>query len=124
MSRYSKDGKPFYVDVGTSMVAVRCASNHDVIVEYDYARCPQIIKIAKDMCDRMNKEVEIYKPRRNCDVGTAEEQAKRFYDFCDGYMHKTGYESCGTCPLWTSGAVGDDCELKWAQMPYEEGGAK
>lgn len=60
MSRYSKNGKPFYVDVGTSMVAVRCASNHDVIVEYDHARCPQIIKIAEDMCDRMNREVEIY----------------------------------------------------------------
>lgn len=59
MSRYSKDGKPFYVDVGTSMVAVRCASNHDVVLEYDHARHPFVIELAEKVCDRMNREVEI-----------------------------------------------------------------
>lgn len=37
MSRSNYD-KPFYVDVGISMVAIRCASNHDVIVEEECAR--------------------------------------------------------------------------------------
>ena len=58
-------------------------------------------------------------PVRNCDVGTAEEQAERFSDFCDGYFSSMNYESCGTCPLWASGLIGHDCEFRWAQMLYE-----
>ena len=34
VSRSNYD-KPFYVDVGTSIVAIRCASNHDVIWRKD-----------------------------------------------------------------------------------------
>lgn len=48
-------------------------------------------------------------PRRNCDVGTAEEQAARFKAEC--YKH-----FCNNCRF------GDDqkiCGIKWAQMPYE-----
>ena len=59
MSRYSKDGKPFYVDVGTSVVAIRCASNHDVLGRYDHVWRPNTIEYAKFVCDRMNKEVAI-----------------------------------------------------------------
>jgi hypothetical protein len=58
-------------------------------------------------------------PPRNCDVGTSEEQAKRFDDFCDSYMYAANYKSCGTCPLWTSGTIGEHCELKWSQLPYK-----
>lgn len=72
MSR-SNNNKPFYVDVGTSVVAIRCASNHDVIVKYDFGIHPPVLQLAKEVCDRMNKEAEIGKPIRNCDVGTAEE---------------------------------------------------
>lgn len=57
MSRSNYD-KPFYVDVGTSIVAIRCASNHDVIVRYNVQN-PFALKIAKEACDRMNREVEI-----------------------------------------------------------------
>ena len=57
-------------------------------------------------------------PARNCDVGTEEEQAQRFNDFC-----RIGEKSyCSDCPLWDSGTIGHYCELRWAQMPYEEGG--
>ena len=52
--------QPFYVDVGTSVVAIRCASNHDVIERYDHVRHPHTLKFATDVCDRMNKEVEIH----------------------------------------------------------------
>ena len=76
MGRSNYD-KPFYVDVGTSVVAIRCASNHDVIVEYDYVRLPPMLNITKELCDRMNKEAEIGRPLRNCDVGAAEEQKKK-----------------------------------------------
>lgn len=58
MSRSNYD-KPFYVDVGTSIVAIRCASNHDVVAEYDHAWSKGTIKLAEDICDRMNEEAGI-----------------------------------------------------------------
>lgn len=51
-------------------------------------------------------------PPRNCDVGTAEEQAERFNAFCDVELR----EHCRNCRLCN--AV--DCELAWAQMPCDE----
>ena len=120
MSRSNFD-KPFYVDVGTSIVAVRCASNHDIVLEYDHSRHPSFIEFAKIACDRMNKEAEINKPRRNCDVGTAKEQSARFDKFC--YDHRSYEKGCGGCPFLDGEPC---CELAWAQLPYEakEGGAK
>ena len=118
MSRSNYD-KPFYVDVGTSIVAIRCASNHDVLFEYDFEKCPQVIGFAKDTCDRMNKEA-IGRSRRNCDVGTPEEQTRRMdNEYC--YRQKECYESPSgkSCPLYKPGV---DCRLTWAQMPYKEGG--
>ena len=56
---------------------------------------------------------------RNCDVGTAKEQAERFDEFC--YNHRSREKGCGDCPLLEGGPC---CELAWAQMPYEEGGAE
>lgn len=62
-------------------------------------------------------------PPRNCDVGTAEEQAERYRRYCDkflrGGMH---YEECPCCGKIPFGK----CEFTWAQMPYVEqgGGAK
>lgn len=53
-------------------------------------------------------------PPRNCDVGTAEEQHKRWNAFC------TGRGCCSSCPAYS---VDADCSIAWAQMPYEEGGA-
>ena len=117
MSRSNFD-KPFYVDVGTSIAAIRCASNHDVIFEYDYTGCPQVIQFAKKTCDRMNKEAEIGRPPRNCDVGTAEEQDTRHSKWCRHYGIDGDMEvACASqdCSL---------CVLRWAQMPYEEGDAK
>ena len=59
-------------------------------------------------------------PPRNCDVGTAEEQDKRFtYQFC-----RVGIEGCIRCKLNTLKHRGNTCGIHWAQMPYEEGGAK
>ena len=61
-------------------------------------------------------------PRRNCDVGTAEEQTRRMEaEYC--YVQKSCYESPSgrECPLHKAEV---DCRLIWAQMPYKEGGAK
>ena len=57
---------------------------------------------------------------RNCDVGTAEEQAERFHSFCESNKQCGDVYSCECCQLNSI----EDCELAWAQMPYEEGGAK
>lgn len=50
-------------------------------------------------------------PPRNCDVGTAEEQIKRHRKWCKRDKCLPGIP----CSV---------CFAKWAQMPYEEGGAK
>lgn len=54
--------------------------------------------------------------KRNCDVGTANEQSERFGRFCGHYR----VYHCKDCPLLAKGP----CEFEWAQMPYEakEGG--
>lgn len=59
-------------------------------------------------------------PPRNCDVGTAEEQEERLYAYCKA--HRDNDAECLYCPLF--GQTGGYCELVWAQMPYEEGGAE
>ena len=78
MSKFKKDCNPFYVDVGTSIVAIRCASNHDVIVTYDHVRFPYIVKLAEEICDRMNREAAIWK----------EEDAKYKYEIHGKYEGK------------------------------------
>lgn len=63
-------------------------------------------------------------PPRNCDVGTAEEQTERMHEnYCshhECYVIPTDAEPYG-CPLYEQGV---DCRLKWARMPYKEGGKK
>lgn len=54
-------------------------------------------------------------PRRNCDIGTEMEQSKRLLEWCNGHH-------CINCRF--KGGWFVECRLRWAQMPYEEGGAK
>ena len=58
-------------------------------------------------------------PTRNCDVGTCEEQEKRFNSFCK--THLSGIRSiCSPqCPCVCCRSM-FHCLTKWAQMPYEE----
>ena len=73
--------------------------------------------------DDANKAMDAYhaalaKPPRNCDVGTADEQDKRFaYQFC-----RVGIEGCVRCKLNTLKHRGNTCGIHWAQMPYKKGG--
>lgn len=60
-------------------------------------------------------------PLRNCDVGTAREQYRRFMDECS----KRNCRQCLFCPYKMHLTCGrDECFAVWAQMPYEKGGAK
>ena len=53
--------KPFYVDVGTSIAAVRCQSNRDVLYRFDHVSIGKAgIEMANNMCDRMNAEVDTF----------------------------------------------------------------
>ena len=60
-------------------------------------------------------------PRRNCDVGTPEEQFERWIAFCGRYD-----DDCTGCPYDVETDVSfTNCFANWAQMPYaQEGGAK
>ena len=59
-------------------------------------------------------------PPRNCDVGTAEEQYRRWTHFCK--FRNESRKTCFGCPVYAEQNKGQNstCELIWAQMPYEE----
>jgi len=57
-------------------------------------------------------------PARNCDMGTAEEQAERHYAWCR--KHSIDGDNKVNCAHPDMSC--DLCTLRWAQMPYEEGG--
>lgn len=88
------------------------------------ANCGDILCAHRDLCEAKTaiQKALLEKPR-NCDVGTAEEQGKRFQEFCDDSQTDEDFCSmCARCSLKKEG----HCEIVWAQMPYEaeEGGAK
>jgi hypothetical protein len=60
------------------------------------------------------------KPLRNCDVGTASEQAKRFKEFCDEHTDGGRNPGCGMCPVLSRHETKDACQFHWGQMPYED----
>ena len=66
-------------------------------------------------------ETAITEPPRNCDVGTAEEQAERFYAFCGYHRFQSGIKGmCSSlCPCIRCRDM-CNCITTWAQMPYEE----
>ena len=68
MSRSNID-KPFFVDVGTSIAAVRCQSNRDVLDHFDHVRLGKAgIEMAKKMCDRMNAEVDKFIAAKDAEI--------------------------------------------------------
>jgi hypothetical protein len=116
MSRSNYD-KPFYVDVGTSIVAIRCMSNRDVLVQYDHVNNPGMLKYAQDVCDRMNREVEIDRPRRNCDrYATPDEAELAFDDYCHD-RRENPTEVCRRKSCC-------DCQREWLYATAKEGEAK
>lgn len=73
-------------------------------------------------------------PVKNYEVGTAEEQWKRFDEFCDAWQESAPVEICSDeCPVIKMKNIGCDgcqgrsgCYALWAQMSYEkaEGGSR
>ena len=57
-------------------------------------------------------------PPRQCDVGTAEEQYRRFWEMCIA----KDVNQCACCKFRKHSNLNcsrDKCFAKWAQMPYE-----
>lgn len=86
---------------------------------------------AAKLVDMTNSALAL--PPRNCDVGTAEEQYRRYNNFTGRYTPCSyrGYARCAEdCPvhkkLMQEGHGELLCQLEWSQMPYDaaEGGAK
>ena len=71
--------------------------------------------------DHLAKPIELLTsalatPARNCDVGTAEEQAARLRQYC---LDKDSLDCRHYC-MQSPRAF--DCSMEWAQLPYEERG--
>lgn len=99
--------------------------------KYTNAQLTELIKSA--MSERCIKPRLVYhdaldvllarladKPRRNCDIGSAEEQEIRFKKFCNSHYNINNVDGeCNACPL--NDNIKTECEFAWMQMPYEEG---
>lgn len=87
-------------------IALSDATHHH-LTEDDAKECLAVVEAA------------LTAPPRNCDVGTSDEQARRYEELCDS--HTCGSICSGSgCPLYAY-----DCSpFAWSQMPYEEGSGK
>lgn len=55
-------------------------------------------------------------PKRNCDIGTYEEQYYRFEDYCADHADPNGSIMCKGCPLENV----PDCKIAWMNLPYKK----
>lgn len=73
-----------------------------------------------DVCDAIKRAKHaLALPRRNCDVGTYDEQPERFHAFCQSHASSIEGMCDSGCPC------SDCCDLchcisKWMSLPYEE----
>ena len=92
------------------------------LVDYYQITCHSCMGIAPELHRLVyNARAALALPRRNCDVGTEKEKKERFRAVCKAFRQHDDSDYCSyACPIDGNG----DCYEKWAQMPYEEGGAK
>lgn len=97
MSRSNID-KPFFVDVGTSIAAVRCQSNSDVLYRFDHVSLGKAgIEMAKKMCDRMNAEVEKFIADKDAEIVKIRALVKEMADALEyNECYRCTY-NCSTC---------------------------
>lgn len=80
----------------------------------------EVTKSVRPTLDKV--EAALAAPPRNCDVGTADEQARRFFEFC--HAHKTPANTCSPkCPFYKKEAI-CNCITGWGQLPYEAKGGR
>ena len=77
--------------------------------------CGDILCAHRDLCEAKTAiNAALSAPPRNCDLGTAEEQAERHKRWCRKRQIIKDYLGVGC----------RKCVVEWSQMPYEEGGSK
>lgn len=84
---------------------------HDKLLTWNYTD-KATAKMAVAVVDRCSKALSA--PPRQCEVGAAEEQVRRFSAFCD--LSK----SCRSCPVYKPKFTAVECFAQWAQSPYSE----
>jgi hypothetical protein len=94
---------------GDSSAIYNSDKNEITIPYWMVAELLNEVKVAQDMAKSALKI-----PLRNCDVGTAVEQSKRFNEFCHNYMVKDGCKDCRILNMR------GQCQFNWAQLPYRE----
>ena len=64
-------------------------------------------------------EAALSEPLKNYEVGTVEEQYRRFELMCNNNC----CNNCKSCPFSDEDGYSEleECVLKWSQMPYEKG---
>ena len=93
---------PFYVEVGTSIVAIRCASNHDVVWRADHSvHGKATVDWAESVCTRMNQEAhrrELSKnaPKNGADFEQLGDVAK-LREALEAII--SGYENADLCDM-------------------------
>ena len=121
-----------HAEEGTPMNAAKMREALEAVVKVGYPHnfqneAPHIRGYCYEITTAIKKcFATLSAPPRNCDVGTAEEQQDRFREFCRRHFdaRECGLgRSAAKCPAY-QGGKNPDCSLWWAQMPYEEGGAK
>ena len=82
---------------------------------FDKYKYPEVAKIRDAIA---NANAALSASPRNCDVGTAEEQYRRFELMC---INNCG-NSCKSCQFSDEDGYSEleECVIKWSQMLYEE----
>lgn len=84
--------------------------NLETEIDGHYDILPNYIGAAENFLRRINEvKAALSLPRRNCDVGTVDEQIKRFYD-----EYYAEHSKCKR--RWSFG----ECAIHWSQTPYEK----
>ena len=83
-----------------------------------YWRVAELLNEVKAAQDMANSALSA--PPRNCDVGTADEQAKLFHSFCEKFQSCIQEMCSPLCPFINCCDV-CHCMTKWLQIPYKEG---
>lgn len=67
---------------------------------------------ANEFIEKIDAALDL--PLRNCDVGTAKQQAARFRKFCKAH------KPCDGCPAGGTKYTTVNCQATWSQLPHEE----
>jgi len=90
-----------------------CMQMLELLMPEGYENCDVSIELDEDQVVKWRNRFRnaLAAPARNCDMGTADEQAKRLNEWCNG-------RHCINCQF--KGGWPDECKLQWAQLPYNE----